>query len=174
MNGYYRLALIVVLAAVVLISGSFPARADTTLKFRAVAYISDVKLIKVQDDEKHVMGVYEHQGVVLFEDGKAAAFLDRGGFDMYEPNGSHFGYSRITFTDGSIIDFKYEGEEYIKPGEELPSVKGQGTFISGTGRFKGIKGTLTYGGGYVTPFDEETNSLGDSVIDYEAVYSLGD
>ena len=126
----------------------------------------------VQDDKKHVMGIYEHEGVALFENGEAGVFEDRGGFDMYVPTGTHLGYARITFKDDSFFDFKYQGEEYRKPGEDLPYIKGTAEFIKGGGRYRGIKGTLTYDGGYLTAYEPEKGTVGDSVVNYEAAYTL--
>lgn len=82
------------------------------------------------------------------------------------------GYVRVAFQDGSSFDFKYNGEEYRKEGSDLPFVKGEGIFMKGTGRYEGIQGSLTYAGGYVTAYDEEKEEVGDSLVTYEATYTL--
>jgi hypothetical protein len=125
------------------------------------------------DDDNHIMGIYVHMGVALMGNHENTVFLDRGGFDMYVPEGTHSGYVRITFADESTFDFKYQGREFRKKGSDLPSIDGTGEFIKGTGRFANIKGTLTYEGGYITPYDKEKGQVGDSVVDYQATYTLG-
>jgi hypothetical protein len=167
------LALMMCLAVMVLLGGSLPASAAMKMKWKAVSHITKVELMHVQDAKDHIMGIYEHKGIALFDDGQAGAFLDRGSFDMYVPTGSHGGYVKISFNDGSTIEFKYQGTEYRKPGIDLPFIKGTGSFINGSGRFANIKGTLSYDGGYITPYDEETKSTGDSVVEYQATYTLG-
>ncbi len=150
------------------------ARAEQVIRFKVVSHITQVHLLHVADSKKHIMGVYEHRGVALFPDGQAAAFEDQGSFDMYEPEGSHLGYVKLSFNDGSWIVFKYQGEEYRKAGSDLPFIKGSGKFLSGAGRYQGIKGSLTYDGGYITPYDEKTKSVGDSVVEYSGSYTLGE
>ena len=91
MVGSVRWVLMGLLTLSVLFLGSLPAGAETILNFKAISHVSKVQLMHVQDDDKHVMGIYEHQGLALFENGDSAAFLDRGGFDMYVPTGTHLG-----------------------------------------------------------------------------------
>jgi len=169
-----RLTMITILSlCALLLSPLSAAAAAKTMKWKAVSHITKVELLNVQDAKNHIMGIYEHQGVALFQNGEAAAFLDQGEFDMYSPDGTHLGYVRLTFQDGSIIQFKYEGREYRKKGSDLPFIKGTGKFTKGSGRFKGIKGALSYDGGYVTPYDKEKGLVGDSVVEYESRFTLG-
>ena len=168
-----RLTAIGIMFCAALLLSAPMARAGQAIKFKAVSHITKVHLLHVADAKKHIMGIYEHRGVALFPDGQAAAFEDQGSFDMYEPDGSHLGYVKLSFNDGSLIIFKYQGEEYRKAGSDLPFIKGKGSFMSGAGRYKGIKGSLTYDGGYITPYDEKTKSVGDSVVEYQGSYTLG-
>lgn len=168
-----RLTAIGIMVWAALLLGAPLARADQAIKFKVVSHITKVQLQHVADADNHIMGIYEHKGVALFTDDEAASFEDQGSFDMYEPDGSHFGYVKLGFNDGSSIIFRYQGEEYRKDGSDLPFIKGTGSFLSGAGRYKGIKGSLTYDGGYITPYDEKTKSVGDSVVEYEGTYTLG-
>ena len=145
---------------------------EKQMEFKAISHIPQVHLMHLVDAENHVIGIYEHQGVALFEDGEAGTFEDMGSFDMYVPDGTHAGYVRVAFQDGSSFDFKYSGEEYRKEGSDLPFVRGEGTFFKGAGRYEGIQGSLTYDGGYVTAYDDETESVGDSLVTYKATYTL--
>lgn len=174
MSKHARIVIIFVLALAALLAGSLPAlAAQKAMKWKAVSHITKVELIKVNDAKNHIMGIYEHQGVALFKNGEAAAFLDQGEFDMYSPNGTHVGYVKLTFQDGSVIQFKYQGREYRKKGSDLPYIKGAGKFLKGSGRFLGIKGTLSYDGGYVTPYDKDKGLVGDSVVEYDSAFTTG-
>lgn len=174
MSKHARITIVAILAFTALLLGSLPTMAASkTMKWKVVSHISDVHLMTLPDSNIHVMGIYEHQGVAMFANNENAAFLDRGGFDMYKPNGTHEGYVKLTFQDGSTIDFKYQGKEYRKKGINLPFVKGTGKFLKGSGRFKGIKGTLKYDGGYVTPYDKEKGLVGDSLVEYDSTFTLG-
>jgi len=82
------------------------------------------------------------------------------------------GYSKVSFSDGSTITFRTSGQEYFDKGNKLPRVKGTGSFIAGTGRYKGIQDDLTFSGGYVTGLGENDTG-GDAVLDYTADYTLG-
>jgi hypothetical protein len=165
---------IVGMSAVALLSLSpAPGSAqEKQMEFKAISHIPQVHVMNLVDAENHVIGIYEHQGVALFENGEAGTFEDMGSFDMYVPTGTHAGYVRVAFQDGSSFDFKYNGEEYRKEGSDLPFVRGEGTFMKGTGRYEGIQGSITFDGGYVTAYDEETEQVGDSLVSYKATYTL--
>ena len=51
-------------------------------------------------------------------------------------------------------------------------VSGKGTYVSGTGRFEGIQGDITFTGKYVTPYDKEKGMLGDLIVDVISDYNL--
>ena len=173
MSSHARHFIVMILTLAALGLGSLPAAsAQKAMHWKVVSHVSDVHLMTMPDNKNHIMGIYEHQGVAMFKNGETAAFLDCGGFDMYKPNGSHEGYVRLTFQDGSIIDFKYHGREYRKKGNDLPFIKGTGKFIKGSGRFKGIRGTLKYDGGYVTPYDKEKGLVGDSLVEYDSIFAI--
>ena len=65
---------------------------------------------------------------------------------------------------------KYKLTVEIPAGKKLPTLKGKGEYIKGTGRFEGIKGTLSLNGYYVTPYGKETK--GDLVVNVTGTYTL--
>lgn len=167
-------AALLALAALALTLGNVPAAAGQKMTWKEVSHLSKVEKMQAPDASDHLLGIYEHQGVALFPDGQAAAMLSRGRFDVYDRQGGerqHDGYGKISFADGSTIFFKYRGSESFPQGTKLPVVSGRGTFMKGTGRYQGIKGSLTYEGGYVTGLDEHDTG-GDAVLTYQADYSL--
>lgn len=169
-----RAAALLMLAALVLLLGSAPAPAAEKTTWKEVSHLTLVHKIKVADAEDHLVGVYEHRGVVLFPGGRQGAYVSQGRFDVYDREGgerNHDGYGKMSFKDGSTIIFKCRGKETFKEGSKLPWVSGQGAFIKGTGRYEGIKGSLTYEGGYVTGLNADDTG-GDAVLTYQAEYSL--
>ncbi len=160
---------ILVIGAWLLVSVT-QAGAETVKKLTTTTYIAKVEVIPIFDVEGHIVGIYERRGVAIFEDGEVAAYLTRGTFDYIKGQGSHQGYTQYTFKDGSTTVEKYQGTTTIAPGEKLASIKGKGEYIKGTGRFKGIKGNMSYSGKLVTPYGKETK--GDLVFDTTATYTL--
>ena len=146
------------------------AAAETVKKYKVTSYLTKVEVIPIVDVKGHIVGIYERRGVAIFEDGEVAAYLTRGTFDYIKGQGSHQGYSQLTFKDGSTNMVKYQGTTTIAPGEKLASIKGKGEYIKGTGRFKGIKGSVSYSGKLVTPLSKETK--GDLVVDIIGTYTL--
>ena len=169
-----RTAALIALAAVALLIWAAPAMAGEKMTWKEVSHLTQVHKIQVADAGDHLLGVYEHRGVVLFPNGQDGSYVAQGRFDVYDREGGerkHDGYGKISFSDGSTIYFTCQGEETFKEGSKLPWVSGQGAFMKGTGRYKGIKGTLTYEGGYVTGLNDDDTG-GDAVLNYQADYTL--
>lgn len=169
-----RKAALIALAALVLLVGAAPSPAAQKMTWKEVSHLTLVHKIPVADAEDHLLGVYEHRGVVLFPGGQQGAYVSQGRFDVYDREGGerkHDGYGKISFSDGSTIYFSCQGEETFKDGSKLPWVSGRGTFMKGTGRYKGIKGSLTYEGGYVTGLNDDDTG-GEAVLNYQADYTL--
>ena len=122
-------------------------------KYKIINYVSKVERLPVGDKEGHNLGFYERRGIVIYEDGEMAAFIGRGTFDLTNLGGTGEGYSLTTYKDGSTEWAKIRFTLVLPPGEKLlPFVEHKGEYIEGTGRFKGIKGSFTCKGPYITPF----------------------
>ncbi|MCB2225663.1 MAG: hypothetical protein KQH53_03215 [Desulfarculaceae bacterium] len=151
-----------------------PSLAGQKLVWQEVSHLTVVHKLSAPDGEKHLLGVYRHEGVCLFPGGDKAAYENVGEFDVYESEDgtrTHQGYGKMVFADGSTIIFQASGEEYFVQGQKLPKVKGGGKFLGGTGRFKGISGALSFSGGYVSGLKKDDTG-GDAVLDYIADYTL--
>jgi len=141
-----------------------------TVKYRVTSYITKIDVIPVLDVKGHIVGVYERRGVAVSEDGEVAAYHTRGTFDYIKRNGPFQGYTQLTYKDGSTTMVRYQGTLTLPPGKKLPSLKGKGKYIKGTGRFQGIKGSVSFTGKYITPYSKETK--GDISVDHTATYTL--
>ena len=131
------------------------AKAET-VKFTVTSYITKVEAIPVPDVEGHALILAERRGVAVFEDGTVAAYHTRIMGDLTKSHGPCQGYTDLTYPDGSKAIVKYQLTIEIPEGKKLPTFKGKGEYIKGTGRFEGIKGTNSFNGYYVTPYGKET------------------
>ena len=125
-------------------------------KCKITNYLTKVEYIPVGDAKGHIVGVYERRGLVMFENGEVATLLSRGTFDWTAGNGPVEFYTIMTFKDGSTTWTKNDCTGTRAPGEKLTYIKFTGKYVKGTGRFKGIKGSVSCEGKYVTPYSKET------------------
>ena len=160
----------ILLIAALLLMPATQAKAKT-VKYKIIAPLTRVEWIAVPDVKGHSVVLYERRGVVIFENGETAAYHTRGTADSIKGQGSFHGYSDILYKDGSTTIFEYTGTMMLVPGEKLRTLKGEGKYIKGTGRFEGIKGKSSFIGNYVTPYTKDTTK-GDLVADVTATYTL--
>jgi hypothetical protein len=137
--------IIVILAAVF----AMPAKANETLKLRAVQHTTWVQTQRVGDVNNHVVGALRQTGIVFNSDGSVAGtVLVIGTFDaVIGVDGTANGYGITTFTDGSEMRSKYTAT--IKyPNGPTGKLLQKGTFIlTGVkGRYAGVQGGGTYEG----------------------------
>jgi hypothetical protein len=138
-----------------------------TVKYKIIAPLTKLEWIAVPDVEKHMITLYERRGVVIYENGETAAYHTRGTADIIKGLGSFHGYSDVLHKDGSTAMFEYTGTLTLAPGDKMRTIKGEGKYIKGTGRFEGVKGK----GKYVTPYTKD-GTKGDIVLDGTATYTL--
>ena len=141
-----------------------------TVNWRITSYLVKVEAVPVPDVEGHVVGVYERRGVAIYENGETAAYHTRGTFDFIKSQGPFQGYSQMTYKDGSSAIVKYQGEMKMVSGEKFPTFSGKGEYIKGTGKYEGIKGSMSFNAKYITPYTKETK--GDVIVDATGTYTL--
>lgn len=143
-----------------------------TMTCKVSAYIINMEIIPVGDVLGHAVGYNHRKGLVFFENGEVATYTYWGTLDLIKGKGPFKGYSIFAFSDGALIVKKMQG--VLEPGPQgLPlSVNGTGQFISGTGRFQGIKGDFKITGKVLTPFSKEKESRSDIYFDVSGSYAL--
>jgi hypothetical protein len=57
-----------------------------------------------------------------------------------------------------------------KEAGKLPNMSGKGEYIKGTGKYEGIKGSVTYTSKFITPYNDKTK--GDTVMKAKGSYTL--
>jgi hypothetical protein len=162
----------ILLIAVWLLVPATQAEAKTVkANHKIVGYLTRMEWIAVPDVEKHVIILWERRGAAIFENGETAVYHTRGTTDSIKGHGKFHGYSDYLFKDGSTIMAEYTGTITLPPGEKLRSIKGEGKFIKGTGRFEGIKGKASFTGNYVAPYTKD-KTKGEIVIDVTGTYTV--
>ena len=139
-----------------------------TMKFRIVFFHTKVETIEVEDVEGHIVGIFESTGLASLETGEVAVFGVLGGtFDYTTGTGIHYGYDRLTFEDGSTIDFKGEGTTRPDPKGKGSLFKSTSMVITqGTGKYAGIRGELSYTGRRFAPIGARAQAYLDCILRY--------
>ena len=135
-------------------SPASPAHAET-LKAKVTNYSVKLEFVPAGDVQGHVIGLNTREGSAVFEDGQRARYSMVSTFDYTAgKGGTTNGYTKMTFKDDSFIMFKWNADAGIGP-DKLPTSKGTGTIIGGGGRYKGIKGTVSFEGKRTKPTSED-------------------
>jgi hypothetical protein len=129
-------------------------------------YVTYIEGLPVGDTAGHVVSIYSRKGLALLENGEVATYTNWGTLDFIKGNGSVQGYSMLTYPDGSTTVYKIQGTV------EAGINKLTGEFIKGTGKFEGIKGTLSITGKTMTPYSKEKGTIGDAYYDITVTYTL--
>jgi hypothetical protein len=130
---------ILVISAWVL--GSVVPAQSADLKCKLISMGTKVETNKIDDQEGHIIGIFERKGLMVHENGEVANELNKGFFDSVKGVSKYQGYCLQTFKDGSTMMMKHQGT--INKGQFADA---SFEFIKGTGRFEGIKGQGTYTG----------------------------
>jgi hypothetical protein len=127
-------------------------------KCRIISQIAKIHRIEVGDVEGHIIAIYERRGLQFSDDGEVGSYVNWITSDTINEKGTFEGYNRVTYEDGSTVDAKFQGtSEPLEGGRST----GKGTFsyIGGSGRFEGIKGSGSFTYKTITPYTkDETKS----------------
>ena len=129
------------------------ARAET-MKCRVTSYIVSVESLEVGAAEGHFLLLYSRRGLAFFENGEVATITSWVTQDSVKGTSTFQLYMLFTFGDGSTVVAKGNGTTQPDP-KILATFKGEGEYAKGTGRFEGIKGTLSWNGWHITPYSKE-------------------
>jgi hypothetical protein len=117
--------------------GSVAQVTAETWKFRFFNHVTKMEGLPIPDAEGHWVGALVREGVIIYENGEMAWAKTIVIFDGVKGVSSFTQYNTTTFRDGSTITGYTKGK--TSPGP-FPFT---GEIIHGTGRFQGIKGTVT-------------------------------
>lgn len=165
-----NLILILILVIAAFLLGSVTQTVAETKKWRYVGYFPKAEILPVGDVEGHYLAIFEFRGLA-FVDGEVAIVSGVAYGDFVKGIGPVTNYVKYVFEDGSIMEtmnrFKATIASDMKTGlwED-----GKGEFTKGTGRFAGIKGSLSWTGKRLTGFTKETK--GEHFCDGTMTYTL--
>jgi hypothetical protein len=134
-----------------------------TLKFKVSNVATKVDSYPVGDVDGHNIIFVIRDGLFVLEDGEIGSFKALVNIDFtVGKGGSYLGYFILTFLDGSAIVGTFQPATlYPDPeGKVSSNSKGSGEIISGSGRFKGIKGTQTFTSKVLKPLKGEIQGKG--------------
>jgi hypothetical protein len=147
-----------------------PQATAETLNFKNFNQVTKAEAVPIPDVEGHLIRLTVREGVVIFENGEMApakwvlyANLIKGAGDIEL-------YTIITFQDGSILITHNKGRVEATPAGLQTAAKFTGEIIHGTGRFQGIKGTVTTSSKVLPP--EKGEPSGKTFGEGTYVYTL--
>jgi hypothetical protein len=162
------------IALVALITASFlipvTEAVAETMKMRIVYFHTQVEVVEVPDYEGHKIYAGGSTGLATLESGQVAVATLKWVADYIKGTGPvPLGYIRLTFEDGSTIDFK----SLI---HTRPDPNGTGSLFEritaeiyqGSGKYVGIRGTGTGKGRRFAPLGAKAQCY----LDYTLTYSL--
>jgi hypothetical protein len=122
-----------------------------TLNFKMLTHGTKAEMVPIADVEGHVIGVSVREGVTVFENGDWV--WTKGSFmhDMIKGAGATDAYFTFTFLDGSTFIARAKGTAEATPQGVISAYKWTSDIINGTGRFQGIKGTITFSSKFLPP-----------------------
>ncbi len=128
------------------LAGFLTTASADTLKGKGVSSVSKVEMFPIGDVENHNIGVSTREGMIVFENGDVATAKTVAIWDQVRGGtGWAKGYVLWTFVDGSTIlnNFHQDVAPAKSGGSFQSDTKVSGEIIKGTGKFEGIKGTMT-------------------------------
>ena len=150
--------------------GFAPQATAETLNFKTFTHVTKGETFPIPDAEGHLVSSLVREGVWIFENGELG--WNRGIIitDTTKGAGNMELYSITTFQDGSTIISHSKGTQQATSAGVPSGVKRTGEIIHGTGRFQGIKGTLTTSSKVFPP--EKGELGGKALVEGILVYTL--
>lgn len=162
--------LLTVLIIAAWLLGSVPQATAETRNFKIFNHVTKIEMIPIADVEGHFIIVSVREGVQIFENGELAWTKVAGIADSIKGAGTFNMYATYTFQDGSTITTHTKGIVEATPAGVQTAAKWTGEIIHGTGRFQGIKGTVTSSTKLLPP--EKGELGGKALSEGTLVYTL--
>jgi len=153
--------------------GSVTQSVAETMKFRIVGQFSRAEYMPVGDVEGHILAIFEFRGLG-FADGEVAVISGCAYGDFIKGVGPVHNYVKWIYEDGSTTVSKNQFTSKIAPDGKIALYEdGKGEYTMGTGRFAGIKGSVSFKGKRITPISPGLKeSRGDFFTEGTMTYTL--
>ena len=126
------------------IMGFTSSASAETMNYKFYTYMAKLERVLIGDVEDHALSLSIRRAILVFENGETGTHTSITTSDTIKGSGGYSQYSTTTFADGSTIVAKSQGT--LGGGTGVGAyTRGErtGEIIKGTGRFEGIKGTVT-------------------------------
>jgi hypothetical protein len=148
-----KLTLLLISLASIFIFGLTGSLAQEKTKMSGKIFLVNIKyeVIKLDDVEGHVLVEHGWKGVDVVA---GSLIFMSGHSDYVKGNGPHRTYAKMVDPDGDVSFVKAEGRTTttLSPeGKPVTTIKGNMSFIRGTGKFENIQGGGTYKGKVIGP-----------------------
>ncbi len=147
-----------------------PAPAET-LKCKGAGMQRVQEGVPVGDVEGHYVGVNVRAGMAFCDTGEILNYTTLASWNIIPGGGEAQGYQLWNFVDGSTMLSNFQ-QKYGPSADPnfVSESNATGEILSGTGRFAGIKGSLTFTGKNLKPIKGEPG--GRSALDFTFTYTL--
>ena len=135
-----------------------------TRKGKTFHYTAKVEMIPIPNTEGHVAGMIVREGVNTYEDGEQGWNKTVIVWDGVKDVGTFAQYTMVIFQDGSTTI------SYTKGTSSGGAAQFSGEIIHGTGRFQGIKGTVTGTAKNLPP--QKGEIIGKALSEWTLTYTL--
>ncbi len=152
------------------LSGFVPEATAETLNYKFFNHVVKAEAVLIPDKEGHLVRLTQREGVFILENGELAWAKIVLYVDLVKGAGPYYTYNTINFQDGSTITTYTKGMIEATPAGLQTGSKTSGEIIHGTGRFQGIKGTVSSTSKILPP--EKGEPSGKAVGGGAFVYTL--
>ncbi len=167
---FIGLAIVSILGIGIWVLGSVPQAAAETLNFKSFNHVTKQETVPISDVEGHIMRLQVREGVAVFENGELAWHKTVYFLNHVKGAGPGEAYGTYSFPDGSTIIGHSKGVIEATPAGVPSSAKWSTEIINGTGRFRGIKGTIKVSTKLLPA--EKDEPLGKALSEGTIVYTL--
>jgi len=157
-----------IMTAFLLMSVTQTGAETVTQKGRIAYHLTKVEGFQVGDVPGHVVGAGEAKGLSFLDNGEIAAYSASFTFDYTKGSGTFQSYGITTYEDGSTMVTRGQATTTAVQGGKYSLFKGTYSYISGSGRFEGIKGSGSFTGKRVTSLAAGA----DCYVDFTGTYTL--
>ena len=144
--------------------GSVDQVVAETRKAKWLNHVAKMEALPIPNAEGHFFGMAIREGVNVYEDGELGWNKSVATFDATKEGVSFSQYTMVTFQDGSTTI------SHTKGTGSGPTAQFSGDIIYGTGRFQGIKGTVTGTAKNLPP--EKGEIIGKATSEWTMTFTL--
>jgi len=157
-----------ILAISAWVLGSAIQAGAETMNYKLYTYVTKQEVVPVGDVEGHVMVLTLRRSFLVFENGEVATVNAVITSDTVKGSGTFMQYVTMKFPDDSTIIVKSQGTVGTPAAGTYTSGGWASEIIKGTGRFEGIKGTVTSKAKYlpVEKGEPGPKGIGEGTITY--------